>query len=105
MRKTRCWSGHFMRDWKPTRLNWLLREVLLAQLHHRPRAPAVRGRAGRPASSARSAACRLAAPRELLDRQAALEEERLLEVVQRQHLGVEDRLVEGGVLLACRAAS
>ena len=99
MRKTRCCSGHFIRVWKPTRLNWLVREVLLAQLHHRARPPAVRAaqadRLHRPEAQRVSPR-----RRQLLDRQAALEEERLLEVVQRQHLGVEDRLEEGVVLVA-----
>ncbi len=76
-----------------------LRQVLLAQLHHGVRALAARR--GESHRLHRSEAQRvLAAARQLLDRQAALEEERLLEVAQRQHLGVEHGLTEGEVLAA-----
>ena len=75
MRKTRCWSGHFIRDWKPTRLNWLFARFSCAELHDRPGAPAVG-----PAQADRlhrAVAERVdAAAGELLDRQAALEEQR-----------------------------
>ena len=78
-------------------------EVLLAQLHDGVGPPAVRR--AQPDRLHRPEAQRVdAAPRHLLDRQAALEEERLLEVAQRRHLGLDDRLVKGQVLLAVHAA-
>src|SRR6185503_18510876 len=74
-------------------------EVLLLQLHHRVR-PAAVGR-GKPHRLHRSVAQRVdAAPRHLLDRQAALEEEGALEVMQRQHFGCDEGGDERLVLVA-----
>jgi hypothetical protein len=76
-----------------------LRQILLPQLHHRPRAACRPAHAGRPASSAHSAGVD-AAPRHLLDRQAAFEEHGAFEVVKRQYLGLDDRAMKRLVLLA-----
>ena len=91
------------RLWKPTRLKWVrARFSWRSCTTAYGRRPVGRGE---PDRLHRAEAQRVdAAPRHLLDRQAALEVERLLEVVQRQHLGGDERGDERLVLLARRAA-
>ncbi|OQC34704.1 MAG: hypothetical protein BWX64_02735 [Acidobacteria bacterium ADurb.Bin051] len=75
-----------------------LGEVLAPQLRDRPRPAPVRGAQAHRLERAEAQGL-LAAPGELFDRQTALEEERLLEIAQRHHLGREERLAEGAVAL------
>ena len=81
-----------------------LGQVLLPQLHDRP-GPAAVGRAQSPTGFI-GPKRRVSTPRRAISsigRQPS-KKSALLEVVERQHLGLDDRLVEGEVLLARRAA-
>jgi hypothetical protein len=103
-RSTRACSPHFICVWKPTRLKWSPASVVLPQLHDRV-GLAAGARIAQAHGLHRSEPQRLPpAGRHHLDRQAPLEELRVVEVVQRCPLGRDERVVEARVLVGRQRA-